>query len=256
MNAQTLPRGFFQLPGQSLAFYNGSGFNSIRHADWLGSTRLATAPDGTFLGSMAVAPYGEEYAGGGSPGLHFTGQRTLLASDLWDFPARELHPVQGRWISPDPAGLAAVDLTDPQTWNRYAYVRDTPTSLTDPTGLQPDDFCYDLYYAISHAECANLPGGPWGSIYPVIPPFPGGGSGRVAPGPTKRPPISGFPNGETLGLPTGLRIPPPTLGGLLGFPDPTGCEFGPCVSIGNQLTTGNEGRRPQFPFLPAAAIGN
>jgi len=94
-----------------------------------------TAPNGTYLGSIAVAPYGEEYASGGSPGMHFTNQRVLLANDLWDFPKRELHSTQGRWISPDPAGLAAVDITDPQTWNRYAYVRNTPTGFTDPTGL-------------------------------------------------------------------------------------------------------------------------
>lgn len=32
-----------------------------------------------------------------------------------------------------------MDITDPQTWNRYAYVRNTPTSLVDPSGLE-------LYY--------------------------------------------------------------------------------------------------------------
>jgi len=136
---QTFTRGFIQLPGQSLAFYNGSGFNAIRHADWLGSTRLATAPNGTYLGSVAVSPNGYEYAPGGSSAMNFTNQRVLIANDLWDFPARELHSTQGRWLTPDPAGLAAVDITDPQTWNRYAYVRNTPTSLVDPSGLE-------LYY--------------------------------------------------------------------------------------------------------------
>src|SRR5205823_5052966 len=57
------------------------------------------------------------------------------AQDLSSFPFRDYHSIQGRWISPDPAGLAAVDITDPQTWNRYAYVRNTPTGLVDPTGL-------------------------------------------------------------------------------------------------------------------------
>jgi RHS repeat-associated protein len=41
----------------------------------------------------------------------------------------------GRWLTPDPAGLAAVDLTNPQSLNRYAYVKNNPTTLTDPSGL-------------------------------------------------------------------------------------------------------------------------
>jgi RHS repeat-associated protein len=38
----------------------------------------------------------------------------------------------GRWMSPDPFGGS---LSDPQTLNKYAYVRNNPTSLTDATGL-------------------------------------------------------------------------------------------------------------------------
>jgi hypothetical protein len=35
-------------------------------------------------------------------------------SPLDDAMFREFDTMQGRWISPDPAGLAAVDLTNPQ----------------------------------------------------------------------------------------------------------------------------------------------
>ncbi len=38
-------------------------------------------------------------------------------------------------IPADPAGIAAVNPGDPQTWNRYAYVRNSPLNLTDPTGM-------------------------------------------------------------------------------------------------------------------------
>jgi RHS repeat-associated protein len=132
---QALTNESLVLPGGSVAFYAGGSLNAVRHADWLGSMRFTTAPNGTYLGSGAFAPFGEEYALFGSPQLNFENQRQTLASDLWDFPARELHSTQGRWISPDKAGLAAVDITDPQTWNRYSYVRNTPTGLTDPSGL-------------------------------------------------------------------------------------------------------------------------
>jgi RHS repeat-associated protein len=49
--------------------------------------------------------------------------------------SKELHPVQGRWIQPDPSGMAAVDPTNPQSWNRYAYVLNNPLSFVDPDGL-------------------------------------------------------------------------------------------------------------------------
>jgi uncharacterized protein RhaS with RHS repeats len=46
---------------------------------------------------------------------------------------------QGRWISPDPAGMGAVSLANPQTWNRYAYVANGPLNAVDPTGLSSFD---------------------------------------------------------------------------------------------------------------------
>jgi hypothetical protein len=40
----------------------------------------------------------------------------------------------GRWHSPDPVGG---DITNPQSLNRYAYVMNNHTTLTDPLGLGP-----------------------------------------------------------------------------------------------------------------------
>jgi RHS repeat-associated protein len=41
----------------------------------------------------------------------------------------------GRFWSPDPAGQA--DLTDPQSWNQYAYAGGDPVNRNDPGGLWP-----------------------------------------------------------------------------------------------------------------------
>ena len=55
---------------------------------------------------------------------------------IYDFPLRQQSASQGHWLVPDPAGLAAVDPTNPQTWNRYAYVANNPLSNIDPLGLK------------------------------------------------------------------------------------------------------------------------
>ncbi|HXH13525.1 MAG TPA: RHS repeat-associated core domain-containing protein, partial [Alphaproteobacteria bacterium] len=111
------------------------GLNVYRGPDWLGSSRMATSSWRTAWSETAYAPYGEPYATSGALDLSFTEQTQNTVFGLYDFMFREYHPVQGRWVSPDPIGIAAVSPTDPQSWNRYGYVRNTPSSLIDPLGL-------------------------------------------------------------------------------------------------------------------------
>jgi RHS repeat-associated protein len=63
---------------------------------------------------------------------HFTGKERDSESGLDMFGARYFGSSLGRFMSPDPLGGHN---EDPQTLNRYAYVRNNPLSLTDPTGL-------------------------------------------------------------------------------------------------------------------------
>jgi len=59
--------------------------------------------------------------------------------------ARYFSSAQGRFTSPDPL-LASALLTDPQTWNRYAYVRNDPVNLVDPDGRAViDPNAYQFY---------------------------------------------------------------------------------------------------------------
>jgi RHS repeat-associated protein len=84
----------------------------------------------------AFAPFGEKYANtGGTTEIDFTGDTQDTVAGLFDTRNRELHPNQGRWLSPDPSGLRAVDVTTPQSWNRYAYVMNAPLTQVDPLGL-------------------------------------------------------------------------------------------------------------------------
>jgi RHS repeat-associated protein len=134
MSGQTLTKAFVPLPGGATAVYNSSGLAYYRHADWLGSSRFASTPSRTMYGDVAYAPFGEPYAQAGTTDLSFTGQNSDTAGGSFDFLFRE-YSIQGRWPSPDPAGMGAVSLSNPQSWNRYAYVLNNPMRLLDPNGL-------------------------------------------------------------------------------------------------------------------------
>jgi len=146
MNGTTVQKAFIPLPGGGTAVYTtGSSVAYYRHSDWLGSSRLASTPTAptTVYADTEYAPYGESYGVTGTLDLNFTGQNqdTVPSQNggLYDFLYREYNPQQSRWISPDPAGMSAVNLGSPQTWNRYAYVGNAPLTGVDPLGLLPND---------------------------------------------------------------------------------------------------------------------
>ena len=198
MSASTLQKAFIPLPGNAQAVYASSGLSYYRHPDWLGSSRFASTPTPptTMYSDTAYAPFGEPYAQAGTTDLSFTGQnQDTVAGGLtgpYDFPAREYGP-QGRWASPDPAGLAAVDPTNPQSWNRYAYVLNNPLVFDDPLGLE-------------QVDCP--PGTPAGTICVDVPVSGGGGDGGGGVG-APLPPAPPFPGCGLLCAPIG----PPTGGG-------------------------------------------
>lgn len=65
----------------------------------------------------------------------FTGKERDAESGLDNFGARYMGSSLGRFMSPDPVFISADQVLDPQGLNLYAYVRNNPLSLTDPTGL-------------------------------------------------------------------------------------------------------------------------
>ena len=107
---QTARQAIFALPGGARAVYDeaNGGLQYYGHPDYLGSVRLQSTPSRTFSLSTAVAPFGEPYAQSTASPTFFTGTwQSLFTLDLYDMPYRDYNN-QGRWASPDPAGLAAV----------------------------------------------------------------------------------------------------------------------------------------------------
>ena len=148
MNGQTLSKGFVPLPAGAQAVYTSLGLTYYRHADWLGSSRVASSTARTCYYDFAYAPFGETFAytpltDCNNTDYDFTGQNQDTVNSLDDFLYREYAPTQGRWISPDPAGMAAVDPMNPQSWNQYAYVGNNPLSAVDPVGLKWQIYCVE-----------------------------------------------------------------------------------------------------------------
>ena len=138
MSGQTLVKAFVKLPGGAQAVYGPSGILYYGHSDHLGSIRVGSTSPRTVSFDVAYAPFGETYAASGATDPDFTGQRQDTVSGVYDFPARE-YSNEGRWASPDPSGISAFHLPDPQSINGYVYARNTPLSIVDPTGLDGCD---------------------------------------------------------------------------------------------------------------------
>ena len=108
------------------------------HSDWLGTKRALSNVSGTRVETCTSLPFGDAQSCTGtdwSP-LHFTGQDFDSESNLSHFMFRKLSTTQGRWLTPDPAGMAAANLGNPQTWNQYAYVANAPVNNVDFLGLK------------------------------------------------------------------------------------------------------------------------
>jgi RHS repeat-associated protein len=65
----------------------------------------------------------------------FAGNNGDTTTNLYDAYFRE-YGIQGSWPSPDPAGMAAANPANPQSWNRYAYALNNPLLFIDSLGLQ------------------------------------------------------------------------------------------------------------------------
>ena len=121
--------------GHPMATYDSSGLH-FHLTDWLGTRRAQTNYIGALEMTCTSLPYGDNLSCSGpardATEHHFTGKERDAESGLDNFPARYFTSNMGRWMTPD---IMGGHVADPQTLNKYAYARNNPVSLTDPTGL-------------------------------------------------------------------------------------------------------------------------
>jgi len=129
------------LGGRIVAEYYND-FTIFDHPDNLGSVLgSASGPSGLPCEEILFYPFGELWTGSSGCGTHQVfAQLPDYDPEIDEYNTANRHYTpSGRWMSPDPGGLKVVNMDDPQTWNMYAYVRNDPTTLTDPTGLASGD---------------------------------------------------------------------------------------------------------------------
>lgn len=122
--------GITATPGETTNYY---------HADHLASARTMSSVNGYPVWQATYLPYGYEISAQiGVNKFKFTDYQRDAESGLDYAKARYYNSTVGRFMSPDPAGLAAVNPMNPQTWNRYTYALNNPVTMIDPGGLCPD----------------------------------------------------------------------------------------------------------------------
>jgi RHS repeat-associated protein len=143
----------YDAGGALVAEYGGAqsqaGGVSYLTQDALGSTRAVTGQNGEVKSRHDYLPFGEEIDGLKAPNSgrasfasynygtvrqKFTGYERDDETGLEYAQARYFSSVQARFTSVDPLPASAKP-TNPQTWNRYAYVSNNPLASTDPTGM-------------------------------------------------------------------------------------------------------------------------
>jgi RHS repeat-associated protein len=90
--------------------------------------------------------------------MHFTGKERDSESGLDYFGARFDSSSIGRFMSPDPSPRKVSVQRNPQDWNLYAYARNNPIVLVDPTGEETEVYTLNGHW--SRQAFGNVAGKP------------------------------------------------------------------------------------------------
>jgi RHS repeat-associated protein len=141
----------YDASGLMIAEYSTASTNkpqvSYMTADHLGSPRIITNENGAVTSRKDFTAFGEEVTssqrvsgtlGNGYDALNvrqdYTGYQKDDESGLEYAQARYFNAQHGRFTSPDPL-MASASIRNPQTFNRYSYVTNSPYKFVDPLGL-------------------------------------------------------------------------------------------------------------------------
>lgn len=130
-NGTTQNTVYYKVNDETVAKQNPDGTKQYFHNDHLGSVTVLTNQSGTKVEETSYDPWGEVTTGGTQSKYLFTGQEKDLETGLNYYGARYYNSHIKHFTQPDDI---IQDIYDPQSLNRYSYVRNNPVKYTDPTG--------------------------------------------------------------------------------------------------------------------------
>jgi RHS repeat-associated protein len=127
--------------------------------DHLGSVAATLYANGNLRSSLRYDPWGKlRWSQNVDPnGYRYTGQRWDDGLGLYDYNARYYLPYINRFISAD---TIVPNPANPQSFNRYSYVRNNPLKYKDPTGH---------YECHANGICADVITSTWTPTRPALP---------------------------------------------------------------------------------------
>ncbi len=128
---QTGNAGYYFANGQRIAKKDGAGKLSFFHADHLGGTNAVSDANGNLTERTKYYPFGDIREGGQKDRYSFTGKEKDKATDFYYFEARYYNPGYRHFTQAD---VIVPNAYDPQSLNRYAYVKNNPMKYIDPSG--------------------------------------------------------------------------------------------------------------------------
>ena len=140
---RVITRSTYMLAGQAVAVRVAGDPDSTNngrfylYSDHLGSASAMQKDDDSAPIVTRYLPFGG-YRGGSGPNAvtdrGFTGQRENMSLGLYYYQARYYLPYLNRFISAD---TLVPDPANPQSYNRYSYVLNSPLNFRDPSGHNP-----------------------------------------------------------------------------------------------------------------------
>lgn len=127
-----------------------SGATSYYQADGLGSITSLSNSSGSITNTYSYNSFGSLLSSTGSVvnPFRFTARESDSESGLYFYRARYYDPSIGRFLSEDPIGFNA-------STNFYAYSSNSPTNLTDPSGLW-DTHTHSVLYWLALKDCPGI----------------------------------------------------------------------------------------------------